>query len=115
MSGILEELNMVLIGSVPIETGVFSDVAPDEYIVITPLADNFALHANDRPDYETQEARLSLYSKGNYLALKNNTVEVLLDNDFTITARQYIGHEDDTGYHHYAIDVMKVYSTLRKA
>jgi len=107
---ILEELNAALAGIAPIETGVFSDVAPDEYIVISPLADTFALHADDRPGFETQEARLSLYSRGNYLALKNNTVEVLLDNDFTITARQYIGHEDDTGYHHYAVDAAKVYS-----
>ena len=28
---------------------------------------------------------------------------------FTITDRRYIGHEDDTGYHHYAIDVAKYY------
>ena len=27
----------------------------------------------------------------------------------TITDRRYIGHEDDTGYHHYAIDVAKNY------
>lgn len=107
---ILEELNTVLSGNAPIETGIFSDVAPDEYIVITPLTDTFELHANDRPGFDSQEARLSIYSKGNYLALKNTTVRLLLDNDFTITARQYIGHEDDTGYHHYAIDVAKIYN-----
>ena len=27
----------------------------------------------------------------------------------TITDRRYIGHEDDTGYHHYAIDVAHHY------
>ena len=26
-----------------------------------------------------------------------------------ITDRRYIGHEDDTGYHHYAMDVAKLY------
>ena len=106
---ILEELNMVLNGIAPIETGVFSDVAPDKYIVITPLSDIFELYGDNRPEYETQEARLSLYSKGNYLELKNNVVNALLAAGFTITTRLYIGHENDTGYHHYAIDAAKVY------
>ena len=100
---------------VSVETGVFSDVAPDEYVVVTPLADSFPLFANNRPEYEAQEVRLSLYSKGNYLELKNNTVSVLLDADFTISSQQFIGHEDDTGYHHYAIDAMKLYPALRRA
>ena len=112
---ILEELTALFGGlGVSVETGVFSDVAPDEYVVITPLADNFELYGDNRPDYETQEARLSLFSKGNYLELKNNTLGVLLSNDFTISTRRYIGHEDDTGYHHFAIDVLKLYA-LRKA
>ena len=33
----------------------------------------------------------------------------LLDADFTITVRRYIGHEGDTGYHHCAIDVARQY------
>ncbi|MCR4437077.1 MAG: hypothetical protein NUV41_14830 [Eubacteriales bacterium] len=28
---------------------------------------------------------------------------------FTIADRRHIGHEDDIGYHHYAIDVAKEY------
>ena len=112
---ILEELAALFTGlGVPVETGVFSDVAPDEYVVITPLGDTFELYGDNRPEFETQEARLSLFSKGNYLQLKNSTVVALLDNEFTITSRLYIGHEDDTGYHHYAIDASKLYA-LRKA
>ena len=34
---------------------------------------------------------------------------MLLTAGFTITDRRYIAHEDDTGYHHYAIDVAKEY------
>jgi len=106
----LEELNTLLSGlGLSVETGVFSEKAPDEYIVITPLADTFALHADNRPQYETQEARLSLFTKGNYLKRKNQTARALLAADFTITSRLYVGHEDDTGYHHYAIDVAKNY------
>ena len=91
------------------EIGVFSEKAPDEYIIITPLADTFELHADNRPQYETQEARLSLFSKKNYLLRKNAVVRTLLAADFTITERLYVGHEDDTGYHHYAIDCRKCY------
>jgi hypothetical protein len=29
--------------------------------------------------------------------------------EFTITQRRYVAHEDDTGYHNYAIDAQKHY------
>ena len=32
----------------PVETGVFSDAAPDTYLVLTPLSDTFDLHADNR-------------------------------------------------------------------
>ena len=107
---ILIELNSLLgVLGIPVETGVFSGVPPDEYLVITPLADTFEVFADNRPRHEVQEARLSLCAKGNYMTLKNQLVKALLDADFAITDRRYIGHEDDTGYHHYAIDVAKEY------
>ena len=94
---------------IPIETGVFSDEPPEEYVVVTPLADTYELHADNLPEYETQEARLSLFTKGNYLKRKEQLSKALLAADFTITDRRYIDHEDDTGFHHYAIDVAKPY------
>ena len=107
---ILSELNTLLTGlSIPVETGVFSGKAPDEYIVITPLADTFPVHADNRPQCEVQEARLSLFSKGNYLRRKNEIVRTLLAADFTITSRLYVGHEEDTGYYHYSVDTEKSY------
>lgn len=48
-----------------VETGVFSGTPPDKYVVVTPLGDSFGLHADNAPEYETQEARLSLFVKGN--------------------------------------------------
>mgnify|MGYP001200824996 CR=1 FL=1 len=107
---ILAEINSIVetLG-IPVETGVFSGVPPDEYLVIMPLADTFEVFADNRPRHEVQEARLSLFVKGNYITLKNQVVKALLDAGFTITDRRYIGHEDDTGYHHYAIDVAKEY------
>ncbi len=109
---LLTELTALFDGlGVPIETGVFSDEAPSEYVVITPLGDSFQLYGDNRPEYETQEARLSVFSKGSYTELKSKIVKALLDADFTITDRRYVGHEDDTGYHQYAVDVQKIYST----
>ena len=110
---ILRELN-TLIGTlgIPVETGVFKDKAPEEYVVIIPMSDNFAGFADDMPQYETQEARISLFSKNNYIQRKNQIVKALLDAEITITDRRYIGHEDDTGYHHYVIDVSKEYKFL---
>ena len=107
---ILSELNSLLdVWGIPIETGVFSGVPPDEYLVITPMTDTFEVFADNRPQAETQEVRLSLFIKGNYTARKNEIVNTLLQAGFTITDRRYIGNEDDTGYHHYAIDVAKEY------
>jgi hypothetical protein len=94
---------------IQIETGIFSNKAPDEYLVITPMSDIFDHYADDLPRAEMQEARLSLFSKGNYLIRKNEIVSSLLDADFTITDRRYLGYEEDTGFHHFAIDVAKAY------
>lgn len=94
---------------IPLETGIFSDNAPAEYIVLVPMSDIFELHADNAPGIDVQEVRISLYSKGNYTKAKNAVVRVLLNADFTITARQYIGYETDTGYHHYNVDAAKSY------
>lgn len=107
---LLSELNMLLSDcGIPVETGIFSDKAPDSYLVITPLTETFELHADNTPGCETQEARLSLYSKGSYTKVKNAIVRTLLGADFYITDRRYIGFETDTGYHHYAINVAQIY------
>lgn len=107
---LLSELNHIAdLCQIPVETGIFSGVPPDMYLVITPLIDLFEVHADNKPGFEVQEARISLFSKNNYMTIKNTLVRVLLEAELTITDRRYIGHEDDTGYHHYAIDVAKEY------
>jgi len=109
---ILSELNTLFeAANIPVETGVFSGVPPDEYLVLTPLTDTFAVYGDNRPLADVSEVRISLFSKNNYLQRKNQLVRMLLQADFVITDRRYIGHEDDTGYHHYAIDVAKEYET----
>ena len=107
---ILSELNALFETiNIPVETGVFSGVPPDEYLVLTPLSDTFAVFGDNKPLADINEVRISLFSKNNYIQRKNQLVRILLQADFVITDRLYIGHEDNTGYHHYAIDVAKYY------
>lgn len=66
---LLEDLNDTLAPlGIPIETGVFQDTPPEEYLVVTPLSDSFGYHADNLPQYEVQEARLSFFKKGSYVS-----------------------------------------------
>lgn len=107
---LLADLNSIAKSvEIPVETGVFSGIAPKEYLVLTPLTDTFDIHADNSPGVDVQEVRLSLYSTGNYIKLKNNLIRQLIAADITITDRRYIGHDPDSDYHHYAIDVAQYY------
>ena len=107
---LLADLNSIAKAvEIPVETGVFSGSVPKEYLVLTPLTDSFDLHADNSPSVDVQEVRLSLYSTGNYTKLKNNLIRQLIAADITITDRRYIGHDPDSDYHHYAIDVAHYY------
>ena len=93
----------------PVETGVFTDTAPNQYLVLTPIIDLLELHADNLPSGEVQEVRISFFVKGSYTILKNALTRALLRADLPITDRRYNGHENDTGYHQYTIDVAKYY------
>ena len=106
----LEELNTIVESAgLPVETGVFSTTAPDEYVVITPISEHFELFSDNAPGMNIEEARLSLFSKGNYGAKKRQLVRLLLSAGFLVSERRYIGLEEDTGYHHFAIDGAKAF------
>ena len=94
--------------NIPIETSIFSGKAPETYIILTPLSDSFPLFADNMPQAEICEVRLSLFSKQNYLQIKNEITRLLLNADFTITNRLYIGFEEDTKYHHVCIDIQTI-------
>ena len=87
----------------------YSAVPPDEYLVFIPLTDIFEVHADNRPSFDVQEVRISLFSRSNYQRRKRQITVALLNADITVTERRYIGFEEDTKYHHYAIDVAKEY------
>jgi hypothetical protein len=107
---ILSELN-TLLGTldIPIETGIFSEAPPDEYLVITPMSDILDLYADNRQLTQLEEVRLSLFTKSNYINRRNQLTRLLLEAGFSITDCRYIGFEEDTKYHHYCVDVMMVY------
>jgi len=107
---LLAELNTIIESlGIPVETGIFSESPPDRYAVLTPLSDSFELFSDNTPGQDIEQVRISLFDKGNYLAVKKRIESALLSAGITITDRRYIGHEYDTGYHHYAIDVAKNY------
>ena len=107
---ILEELHAMQTDfGIPVETGIFSEEAPAEYMVITPLTDVFDLHADDTPGMDVQEVRISLFTKGSYTALKNRLVRLLVSHAVTVTDRRYVGFDTETGYHNYAVDTAKSY------
>lgn len=93
----------------PVETGVFTDTPPGAYLVLTPLSDTFELFGDNVPGTDVQEVRVSLFVSGSYTKWKNNLVRAILAADLTITDRRYVGHDDDSGYHNYAIDVANYY------
>ena len=107
---ILSEIRTILAPlNIPIETGVFKGEAPDRYIVLVPLNDSFPLNGDDYPLADQQEARISIFTKGNYINLKNQVTGRLLSAYFFITDRRYNGYDTETGYHQYTIDVAKNY------
>ena len=107
---LLSDLKTIITAmDIPVETGVFSDKAPDEYIVLIPMNDEYDLHADNQPGVDVQSVRISFYTTGNYTVTMARVVNALLKAELTITTRQYLGYEYDTKYHHYNIDVENYY------
>ena len=107
---ILSEVKELLSSlNIPIETGVFSGEAPNQYLVLVPLSDSYPLNADDLPQEDVQELRISLFTKGNYTRLKNSIVGRLLTHSFFITDRRFNGYDTGTGYYQYTIDIAKNY------
>ena len=95
--------------NIPVETGAFTSSAPDLYIVLVPLVDEFELYADNQPGVDIQSVRMSLYAKKSYTKPMNRVIKALISAGITITNRQYIGFEQKIKYHHYNIDVENVY------
>lgn len=107
MSGLLENLSHIAkqLGFAYAVSCYTDSPAPDTYLVFTPLTDSFEIFADNTPGIEVEEVRIALFTKTNYLGLRNQLTRALIDAGLTVTARRYIGYEADTGFHHYSIDV----------
>ena len=107
---ILSELKQIALRlELPVQTGSFQKKPPDVFLVLTPMTEVFPEHADNAPQFTQPEVRLSLYAKGSSTRLSDTLGRCLLQADFTVTGRQYIEYEAETGYHHYEIDVTKTY------
>lgn len=107
MSGLLENISHIAkkLGLAYAVSCYTDSPAPDTYLVFTPLTDSFEIFADNTPGIEVEEVRIALFTKTNYLGLRNQLTRALIDAGLTVTARRYIGYEADTGFHHYSIDV----------
>lgn len=109
MNALKELVQLMASLDLPVETGKFSGKAPERYVVLTPIHDGLQLYADNRPELDVEEVRISLFVKGNYLRDKTVLSSKLLELDFTITDRRLLGLEDETGFYHYVLDVAKEY------
>ena len=79
----LSEIGEILTAiKIPWQTGAYTEPAPDQYVVLVPLSDTFDIVADNRPQFDVQAVRLSIFSKGNYNLIKNQLVRILVDADF---------------------------------
>ena len=73
----LSEIGEILTAmKIPWQTGAYTEPAPDQYVVLVPLGDTFDIMADNRPQFDVQAVRLSVFSKGNYNLIKNQLVRV---------------------------------------
>lgn len=99
LTGLCKKLNL------PSATGTFNKApAPETFVVFTPIADVFDMYAANQPGVDIEHVRLSLFTSGNYLHLRDALTRALRREDIMVEARTYVGYEVESGYHHYAID-----------
>ncbi len=70
----LSEIGEILTAiKIPWQTGAYTEPAPDQYVVLVPLSDTFDIMADNRPQFDVQAVRLSIFSKGNHNLIKKST------------------------------------------
>ena len=94
---ILEQLQRIFEKlEIPVESSLMTGRPPDTYVVLLPMTDRFELFSDDKPEIDVEEVRISLFTRKNYIKIKNRITKLLLRSDFTITERRYIEFENDT-------------------
>jgi hypothetical protein len=107
---ILRELLLLLSAlSIPTQTGVFSGTAPEAYAVMYPVSEEFTLYGDNLPHGVISCVLLALFSKGSYIDLETELTAALVQSDFCVSDRRYMGCDEETGYHRFDITVEKLY------
>lgn len=86
---------------------------PTTYLVATPIADALDIFADNTPSVTVEHVRISVFTTGNYLPLRDQLTALFLEAGITIEARSSITFETETCYHHYVFDLV-AYSELRQ-
>lgn len=106
---LLEDLKTIFSTlEIPVETGEFSDKAPSEYVVLIPINDDFEFY-DDKPEFDVQAVRISLFTKQNYTKSKKDIITSLIAAGITISDRFFVGYDSETKYYQYSIDVENFY------
>lgn len=93
---------------IPIHVAMNPEKSKDSFLVLIPLSDHLVGYGDNQPSSTIEELEIALYTKGNYLELREQITKLLLQADITITDRRYIEYEPQTKYHHYVIDCTMV-------
>lgn len=92
------------------ETGTTNRLADSEdYIAVIPQ-ETVIEYADDAPQRETQNARIIIYSVGDWVLAEYAIVNACLAAGLYVTARTYGGYSDEDHRHVYNIDVAQSYS-----
>lgn len=86
---------------------------PTTYLVATPIADTLDVFADNTPGVEIEHVRVSVFTAGNYLPLRDQLTALFLEAGIMIEARSSITFEADSSYHHDVFD-LAAYSELRE-
>lgn len=91
------------------ETGVTNRLADsDDYIAVIPQ-ETLIEYADDAPLREIQNARIIIYSAGDWVVPEYAIVRACLAAGLYVTARTYGGYSDEDHRHVYNIDVAQSY------
>lgn len=113
---LLEQLTELLNASTEIrfatgefETGAFNRLADSEdYIAVIPQ-ETLIQYADDFPQREIQNARITIYAAADWQAAEYAIVRACIAAGLYVTARTYGGWSDEDKRHAYNIDVAQSY------
>ena len=109
ISAILNASTEINFATGEFETGITNRLADsDDYIAVIPQ-ETLIEYADDAPQREIQNARIIIYSAGDWVVPEYAIVRACLAAGLYVTARTYGGYSDEDHRHVYNIDVAQSY------